>query len=229
MTPSATLLQADTGIEPFWTKILQALRQLAHHAASGLLDALFKWRFEAGSERESGSSLALTGGSEGRQLRKKVTRSAHQYCATWLAGAVNHLASQIWPPQPALARHLSKAKLKQCIQAASEAGVWVDVGPQGVLELQLQDCVAPVGLGDDLCISLTSSLPAACCGGCLSGGGQPVDWAHHQRHQRAPGRAAGADRLRLGAERGELAVRGAHGAAQEGETSSLVPARLRHS
>ena len=75
-TPSAPLLQGDTGIEPFWTKILQALRQLAHHAASGLLDALFKWRFEAGSERESGSTLGLTGGSEGRQLRKKVTVSA---------------------------------------------------------------------------------------------------------------------------------------------------------
>eukprot|EP00891_Asterochloris_glomerata_P001080 jgi/Astpho2/1080/fgenesh1_pg.00017_%23_19_t len=66
----------DTGIEPFWTKILQALRQLAHHAASGLLDALFKWRFEAGSERESGSTLGLTGGSEGRQLRKKLAVEA---------------------------------------------------------------------------------------------------------------------------------------------------------
>ena len=75
-TPTSTRLQADTGIEPFWTKILQALRQLAHHAASGLLDALCKWRFEANSERESGSSLALAGGAEGRQQSKKVTISA---------------------------------------------------------------------------------------------------------------------------------------------------------
>ena len=87
-TPTVTLLQADAGIEPFWTKILQALRQLAHHAASGLLDALFKWRFEAGSERESGSSLALAGGSEGRQLRKKVTACASMDDGRALATAV---------------------------------------------------------------------------------------------------------------------------------------------
>ena len=52
--------------------MLQALSQLADHAASSLLDALIKWQFEAGSERELRSSLGLTRGAEGRQLRKTV-------------------------------------------------------------------------------------------------------------------------------------------------------------
>ena len=52
--------------------MLQALRQLAHHAASGLLDALIKLHFKAGSEKEWGLSLGLTGGADRCKLHKTV-------------------------------------------------------------------------------------------------------------------------------------------------------------